>query len=225
MVKRIGNLSVEKTGEQETQLWAEVLSHRNKLLANSDWTQSPDSGLTEECVEQWRNWRKSLKAINRINYGDRDMAKRNIEKLAKRMPFNVYSELRDAPDSERYVSLEEYRKRVIKYLDDAFNRRCSRSFIDNPILVEEQFKEAIDYLDATENNLPFPLIDVTAQLYGMNKRAVAEEFVARKVELTKLLVNLKQKYFYFRDLVNKATTDVELSEVQAEIKQWISTST
>jgi hypothetical protein len=225
MIRKIGNLSVGKTDEQEIQLWAEVLSHRNKLLSNSDWTQVPDSGLTPECVEQWRNWRKSLKAINRVNFGDRDLAEQTITKLSRRIPFNVYIAMEDEPNASRYVSLEEYRKRVTAYLDAAFNKRCEPTFLDNPVLVEEQFREALDYLTKKDENRPYPLISVTVELYGMSHKAVADEFVARKVALMKRLANLKQKYFYFQSLVRKATTDVELSEVQAEIQQWISTST
>ncbi len=225
MIQKIGNLNVGKTDEQESQLWAEVLSHRNKLLSNSDWTQVPDSGLTLECVEQWRGWRKSLKAINRINFGDREVAEQTISKLAKRIPFNVYIAMEDEPDATRYVSLEEYRKRVTAYLDAAFNKRCEPTFLDNPVLVEEQFREALDYLTNKDETRPYPLIGVTVELYGMSHEAVADEFVARKVALMKRLANLKQKYFYFQTLVKNASTDVELTEVQAEIQQWISTST
>ena len=104
MIQKIENLNVGKTDEQEIQLWAEVLSHRNKLLSNSDWTQVSDSGLTPECAEQWRNWRKNLKAINRINFGDREVAEQVINRLGRRIPFNVYLAVNDEPDASRYVS-------------------------------------------------------------------------------------------------------------------------
>jgi hypothetical protein len=223
MIQKIGNLSVQKTEEQESQLWAEVFSHRNKLLSNSDWTQVVDSGLTPVCVQQWRDWRKQLKSINRLNFSDRDSAEAHIAKLSKRMPFNVYSAVEDEPEPSRYVSLSEFRDRVSRYLDLAFNEKCNGSFLDNPYLVDEQFNEAVDFLTKNDDTLSYPLIEITCELYGGIPRAVAEEFVERKVTHTKKLVEMKQKYFYFQRLVSSAATDVELSDIQAEIKKWIST--
>lgn len=224
MVQKIGKLRTEKTVEQEQNDWAEVLSHRNKLLLNSDWTQAADSGLTEECVSQWKDWRRQLKNITRGNYSDIRMAEIHINKLSRRMPFNNYIPVDIEPDRTRCISTDDYRRRVINYLDESFHKRVHPSFLDNPYLVEEQFREAVDFKAKGEVG-SYPLIGVTAELYGMTKATVADEFIARKIEQMKRLANLKQKYYYFQCLVNNASTDVELTDVQAEIKQWISTST
>jgi hypothetical protein len=224
MIEKIGNVTVEKTDEQERQAWAEVLSHRNKLLFNSDWTQLPDCGLTETSIAQWRSWREQLKNINQTNYSDRRIAEEYIGKMSQRIPFSEYITPKSEPSAEKCISLEEYRNRVMNYLDDTFNEKSKVSFLDNPSLVDEQYKEAIDFLSITEDTL-YPLIDTTAEIYGMSRRTVAEEFISRKAECTKRFANLKKKYYYFQTLVIQATSDVELTAIQAEIKQWTSTST
>lgn len=205
-------------------MWAEVLSHRNKLLANTDWTQLPDSGLTPECVERWKTWRKLLKSITRNSTGDRDLAEQNINNLSRRQPFNEFSSTAELQNLHS-ISLDAFRNEVISIMDAAFNKKVTPSFLDNPSLVEEQYLEALDYLTNYDSVRSYPLIDVTAELYGMNHKAVAEEFVSRKVNLTKRFANLKQKYFYFQSLATNATTDVELAAVKVELDQWISTST
>jgi hypothetical protein len=222
---KIRKLKVAKTAEQEDVLWAEVFSHKNKLLADSNWTQLPDSGLTPESAFQWQGWRQQLRNVTRANFSDRDAAQRAIDKLSKRQPFSTFEEDEIDPDHTRYPTLEEYRKRLMAYIDHAFEQKAKPTFLDMPVLVEEQFREALDFLSNPDANRPFPLIGVTAELYGMNRKAVADEFVERKVTLLKRLANLKQKYHYFQMLVMGAKTDVELAQIQEEVKKWILIST
>lgn len=221
MVQKISKLKTEQTPEQEHIVWAEVLSHRNKLLLNSDWTQMHDSGLTEDCINQWRTWRRQLKNINRLNLSDPKIAEIQIAKLSRRPPYNSYIPVNAEPEVDAVDSIIEFRERIIAYIDKGFNAKAFPSFLDNPYLVDEQFKEAVDFNRNPE--LSYPLISATAELYGMGEDTVAAEFVSRKVAQMKRLVNLKQKYFYFQSLVNSATSDVELAEAQAEIKKWILT--
>lgn len=221
MVQKISKVKTEQTAEQEHLVWAEVLSHRNKLLLNSDWTQMQDSGLTDDCIHQWRTWRKQLKNINRLNLSDPKIAEIQITKLSRRTPFNSYLPVNAEPETGAVVSTVELRTRIITYLNNAFNTKAFPSFLDSPYLVDEQFREAVDF--KANPSLSYPLITATAELYGMPVETVAAEFVSRKVAQMKRLVNLKQKYFYFQTLVNNAASDVELAEAQAEIKQWILT--
>ncbi len=93
-------------------------------------------------------------------------------------------------------------------------------------MVNEQFEEAVDYLNRVEGSaLNFPLIYVTSQIYGQSYDTVAEEFIQRKVEVIKKLAVAKKKYYYFLKLAIGATDDLQLVRLQEEIKQWISTST
>lgn len=224
MAKKITNLSVVQTESQEDKLWASVLSHRNKLLANSDWTQLADSGLTDACVSQWKDWRKQLKSINRANYGSLEAAEVQINNLARRRPFNVFAETSGVEDIE-YISLDDYRDAVKEYLDIQFNRQCNVTFLDNSILVEEQYKEAVRYMSLKKKSGErFPLIELTAELTGETAREIALKFKALKESRTAKLVEMRRAYHHFHSLVISATSDVELSALQLEIKQWISTS-
>jgi len=57
----------EKTQEeldQETdQMWENVRNERNTMLSECDWTQLPDSPLTEEKKAEWITYRQSLRDI------------------------------------------------------------------------------------------------------------------------------------------------------------------
>lgn len=52
----------EKKAVDKQQLF-EVTSHRNMLLAVSDWTQIPDAQLTDEKKEEWRVYRQVLRDL------------------------------------------------------------------------------------------------------------------------------------------------------------------
>lgn len=223
MIKKISKIQTERTAEQETNVWLEVLSHRNKLLLNSDWTQLADCGLTDECVYQWKSWRQQLKNVTRRNFSEPAHAEQAISILSRRMPINTYDDVLSEPSSED-MPFDAFKTKVIEYVDNAFNSCFTSGFLDNPVLVEEQFREAVDFINRNGDGV-YPLISVTSELYGMGERAVANEFVTRKVELTKRMVNLKQKYFYFQGLVNSATDEVELDRIKLEVKTWILTST
>lgn len=43
--------------------WQLVREKRNKLLAESDWTQAPDAPLTIEQKQAWRQYRQALRDI------------------------------------------------------------------------------------------------------------------------------------------------------------------
>ena len=52
-VKIIPNNDVEETA--------------NLILQDSDWTQLPDSGLTDDCVALFKTYRASIRTIRRTN--------------------------------------------------------------------------------------------------------------------------------------------------------------
>lgn len=43
--------------------WEAVRSRRNRMLAESDWTQLPDSPLTEDKIAEWASYRQALRDI------------------------------------------------------------------------------------------------------------------------------------------------------------------
>lgn len=52
-VKTIPNNDVEETA--------------NSILQSSDWTQLPDSGLTDDCVALFKTYRASIRTIRKTN--------------------------------------------------------------------------------------------------------------------------------------------------------------
>ena len=223
-IQRIDRIVTVTTEEKESAAWAETLSHRNKLLANTDWTQLPDAGLTPECVTAMRSWREAVKTIKRSTYPVRAHAERHIETLTRRLPKLQYLPLEIAvPEADRYDDLEEFRTQVTRYMEVVFNATLSGSFLDNHILVEEQFREALDYNSGVGEQ--FPLMAITAELYGQPMKHVADEFIGRKVNSVKRMSALKKQYYKYQSLVSKAASDVELQDIQADITLWISTST
>lgn len=229
MVQKIKQVKVSRTDVQEAREWAEVLSHRNKLLLNSDWTQASDAGLTPECVAQWRNWRYILKGIRRISYPSLKIAEKQIKVLASRPPFNLYLEDLRTVAAATTVTFEQYRAQVIGYLDYLFNNATKTSFLDNPALVDEQYHQAMEYKRWKQDYVspcgPTNLVTQAAELQNVNKHEIVRQFEAQKHKRTKRLAELKAEYIRFREVAKQATTDVELTELQEDAKQWISTLT
>lgn len=44
-------------------IWAKFRRQRDALLANTDWTQSPDSPLTDDQKASWRTYRQALRDL------------------------------------------------------------------------------------------------------------------------------------------------------------------
>ncbi len=49
------------TEEGSQALWNTIRMMRNELLKNSDWTQMPDSPLSDEEKQKWKDWRIMLR--------------------------------------------------------------------------------------------------------------------------------------------------------------------
>ena len=56
-------LSGAKLDEYNAELLQMLRVDRNKLLAASDWTQSPDSPLSEAQQQSWRDYRQALRDL------------------------------------------------------------------------------------------------------------------------------------------------------------------
>jgi len=53
--------------------WFDILSQRNDLLKETDWTQLPDVELTVEQVSLWREYRQKLRDITKIYTNPEDV--------------------------------------------------------------------------------------------------------------------------------------------------------
>lgn len=56
-------LAEEAALEAARDYWAELRSKRDQLLSNCDWTQSPDSPLSDAKKEEWRIYRQALRDL------------------------------------------------------------------------------------------------------------------------------------------------------------------
>ena len=60
-------LTAEELAEMETEATNQLTflnrQKRNKLLSDSDWTQVPDSPLTDEVKTSWATYRTALRAL------------------------------------------------------------------------------------------------------------------------------------------------------------------
>lgn len=53
----------EELDQESSQMWENVRNERNRYLEECDWTQLPDSPLTEEQKTQWQSYRQQLRDI------------------------------------------------------------------------------------------------------------------------------------------------------------------
>lgn len=72
--------------------WDDISMGRNLMLTQSDWTQLPDSGLSQYCVTEWRTWRKKVRRINRQHFNTRLLAVKQMTELKLTKPILEYSE-------------------------------------------------------------------------------------------------------------------------------------
>lgn len=72
--------------------WDDISMVRNLMLTQSDWTQLPDSQLSQSCVMAWRNWRKEVRKIDRQHFSQRLSAVKRITKMKITKPKLEYAE-------------------------------------------------------------------------------------------------------------------------------------
>ncbi len=197
--------------------WAETLSHRNKLLTSSDWTQLPDSGLTSECVENWRIWRGIVRQLRKDNHPDRNLVTEQINRLTRAKPVNRWA---DEPEIALPLldnSFASHQKRVMDYMDVMFNDAATvKSFLEHPLLIDAGLRKAEKELGILGKIGILSRKIWSDKLFELNHR--------RNVSVARIF-KLQSKYLEFSELVKNATATVELQTLQVEIKQWISTLT
>lgn len=230
MIKKIKNLELSKTEKQHQNAWGEVLSHRNKLLETSDWTQLQDSGLSEHSVQLWASWRKELKRINKRNFNDKDLAKRAIENLAQVIPNVVYDDessllLSDKIQEISIKSLQSRKESLLKSLSKQFlNKSNSTTFDKSFSLIDEEFEEACLFKKLPDEKLEeYPLIKLAMELENKTSTEIVEAFINNKREKLRSVIVLKRKFVYFKKAIEVATSMVEYQAIERDIQEWIST--
>ena len=69
--------------------WEELDKAKKLMLSRSDWTQLLDSGLTVECILEWRKWRQAVRDVSRSTYDMRIDAKNRLFELNRNKPDEV----------------------------------------------------------------------------------------------------------------------------------------
>lgn len=228
-MRKITKLKVARTEKQENDAWDEVFSHRNKLLATSNWTMLPDSGLTERNVQLWTDWRMALRRVNRRNFADRELAANAIKQLEKAEPREVYEDesifLLDDNAVVAVNSIQDRKDFLLRTLSKRFNDTLDAgSFESNPTLLAEQFEEALLY-NPNQTLAAFPLINLECELTGKTPEDVVEYFISQKRLRLRMVLALKRKFAYFRDAINAAPGMIELVSIERDIKEWTLTLT
>lgn len=232
MAQKIKNVRVSRTAQQENDSWAEVKSYRNKHLANSDWTQFNDTGLTEANVRQWTDWRRELRRINRSNFATKELAYNSLQTLARMEPTVEYTDesiLLTATFSDYTMDAVVKAKKIqsMKLLNKKFNLLVENNeFLTNPLIVNEQYEEAVLYLSATDKNIDqFPLIKLEMELLGLSTEAVLRHFLNAQRNKLRVIIVLKRKFSFFQNAINSATNMVQLDNIQREMQEWTLTLT
>jgi hypothetical protein len=228
MPKKIKNIVVTTTMTQEANAWSQVLSHRNKLLENSDWTQLPDGGLTETNRRLWSDWRRELKRVNKRNFGDKDVAETAIANLEKVRPHSVYED--ESLLSGNLLSVEHHlgkrKDSVTQYLNRQFNNALqTQAFESNFAMVDEEFEEASLYNSRIDSLADFPLLALEMELTGNTVDAVIDSFKDRKKQKLRSMLILKRKFVFFKQAIQAASSMLEYDHIEKDIRTWISTLT
>ena len=127
-------------GEENT--WDDISMGRNLMLTQSDWTQLPDSELSESCVMAWRTWRKEVRKIDRQNFNSRLSAVKRITELKISKPKLEYAE------DERYFEREgpiisriNMKSQILEILSEVEQEDTYKKPVEAPV---EDYLDSID---------------------------------------------------------------------------------
>lgn len=168
-MKKIKSLKIAENPESIKALWAQALSHRNLLLQNSDWTQIPNSGLSESCVDQFKIWRQKLRKIRANSSIPVNAVVNTTKVLATQMPK---IEWKDEPHTEidylRY-SNKKSASTIVNEITNYFNLDYQILQMDIKSLLDydEGFKKLEDIQDIIQEGQT--LEDLAAILYNREK--------------------------------------------------------
>lgn len=105
-IKKIKNIKAVNTVDKINSEWLEVLSKRNKLLQDSDWTQLEDVTMDSFVKKQWREWRQKLRNVSKKNNSSLEQIKYVIDLLEKERPIikkideTLFHQLINIPETE-----------------------------------------------------------------------------------------------------------------------------
>lgn len=113
---------------EEDLRWDDIEHSRNMLLSKSDWTQLPDSGLSWECVIEWREWRQKVRDVNNENYKKRIPAVTKLQALRTNQPKNVKGTGYSTDDNNAPVFTVAQVEEIVKTLTPEGSKNDSEPF-------------------------------------------------------------------------------------------------
>lgn len=195
-MKKIKSLKIAENPESIKALWAQALSHRNLLLQNTDWTQIPNSGLSEECVLQYKVWRQQLRNIKANSSIPINMVVNTTKVLAAHMP-----KLEWAKESKNELQfLKDSNKKSAAILVNAL---LSEFVIDYQLL-QIDIKFMLDY-DAGFKTLE----DISDIVSDSDPKAVAEKLNTKEKTYKNILKQIKlERDKYYTSIDSQQETGV-----------------
>lgn len=116
---KIKNVKISYPEEYNEKQWQELYAKRDKLLRISDWTVLDDAELTEECVDEWKRWRKSVKLLTREKFKTVNEATSMLRQIQQLMPSKEYMK-KDKKENTLIdeIQLKQIEKRIGESEDD-----------------------------------------------------------------------------------------------------------
>ncbi len=97
--------------------WANITTTRRIMLSQSDWSQLPDSGLSRECIIQWRNWRRELRTITEDNYNNILTAVAELTKMDESKPESEYSDAPTFLQEKHIISHVDLKREIVNLIE------------------------------------------------------------------------------------------------------------
>lgn len=149
--------------------WVDIDKARNMLLSRSDWTQLFDSGLSTECVIEWRKWRSAVRAVTQSSMKERIAAKKRLQELNSNKPDEVKGDLdiRGLLSGTPVVTRENVKSLVEDILHEHGYEIVEKA--DDDVVVEPSRRELKDsvcdelhsiYINKIEEISPHPSLSI-----------------------------------------------------------------
>lgn len=125
--------------------WNDIDKTRIVMLNNSDWTQLPDTNLTNETVQEWQKWRLEIRKVTQKNYDRPIPAILELKKLQISKPDNEYSSgLQTYTRKGPIISRTEITSKIKDVLENMGLTSIKKSPIEPVELPTEDILDTID---------------------------------------------------------------------------------
>jgi hypothetical protein len=236
-ITKIKNLKYSQSKNQEEIKWAEQLAKRNRMLAESDWTQLPDVKLSVWSKNRWANWREELRQLRRLNFETAEELKLAIEsleedKLSLYVDYAITDSIKDPESGRRYLY-----QMLIKFYKEQHNSMFSPN-------LEEKYQETLDLLStiladhnrddiATMDELiqfvedldelemdtePFPFVELTMHLKNYTLHQAILYILREKKKQHVFALQEEHNLIHYENRISACLTVEEVLKAKKEIE-------